>query len=155
MTEIEAGVIIIERPVEVVWNFVTDLSKHSEWCAEGAKEQQTSPGPLGVGSTFLEGTRNGKKSTGRVDEYEPNRKVTFEATSGLEKGTTVSYTFEPIEEGRKTRLREIVQFRPNGFMRLLRPFVVGRITRQLQASAEGGFSNLKRILESQAQVAPA
>ena len=103
----------------------------------------------------MEGTRNGKKGTGRVDEYEPNRKVTFEATSGLEKGTTVSYTFEPIEGGRKTRLREVVQFRPNGFMRLLTPFVVGRITRQLRASAEGGFSNLKRILETQAQVAPA
>ena len=133
--KIEVSVIIIERPIEEVWNFVTDLSKHSEWCAEGEKEHQTSPGPLGVGSTFFAGAPNGKKNTGRVGEYEPNTKVTFEATSGLEKGTKVSYTFEPIEGG-KTRLRETVDLRPRGFLRLLMPFVAGSIKRKVQASAE-------------------
>jgi uncharacterized protein YndB with AHSA1/START domain len=148
--KIEVSVIIIERPIEEVWNLVTDLSKHSEWCAEEEKEQRTSPAPLGVGSTFMAGTPNGKKSTGRVDEYEPNRKVTFEATSGLEKGTKVSYTFEPVEGG-KTRLRETVELTPKGFMRLLMPFVAGNIKRKVQASAERGFSNIKRILESEGQ----
>jgi uncharacterized protein YndB with AHSA1/START domain len=147
MAKIEAGVIIIERPIEEVWNFVTDLSKHSEWCAEGEKDQQTSPGPLGVGSTFLTEAPNGKKNTGRVDEYEPNRKMTLEATSGPEKGSTVSLTFESMEGG-KTRLREVVEFRPSGFLRLLVPFVAGRIKRKVQADVEGGFSNVKRILES-------
>ena len=147
--KIEVSVIIIERPIEEVWSFVTDLSKHSEWCAEGEKMQQTSPGPLGVGSTCLAATPKGN-NTGRVDEYEPNRKVTFEATTGLEKGTKVSYTFEPIEGG-KTRLRETVELRPRGFLRLLMPFVAGSIKRKVQASAERGFSNIKRILESEAQ----
>jgi len=149
MTKIEASAIIIERPIEEVWSFVTDLSKHSEWCAEGEKMQQTSPGPLAVGSTFLAGTPNGNNA-GRVDEYEPNRKVTFQQTSGPEKGSTVSYTFEPIEGG-KTRLREIVEFRPSGLSRLLMPFVAGSIKRKVQASAERGFSNIKRILESETQ----
>jgi len=153
MAKIEAGVIIIERPVEEVWDFVADLSKHVEWCAEGEKMQQISPGPLGVGSTFLAGTPNGNRR-GRVDEYEPNRKVTLELTSGPEKGSTSSYIFEPIEGG-KTRLREVVEFRPNGFWRLLMPFFAGRIKRKVQADAEGGFRNVKRILESQGQVAPA
>jgi len=155
MAEFEAGVIIIERPIEEVWNFVTDLSKHSEWCAEGDKEQQTSPGPLGVGSTyFAENPKNGKRITGRIDEYEPNRKVTYEGTSGLAKGTTISCTFEPIEGG-KTRLRETVELRPRGFTRLLMPFVASSLKRRVKASAETGFSNIKRILESQGQAAPA
>ncbi len=153
MTKIEASVIIIERPIEEVWNFVTDLSKHSEWCAEGEKMQQTSPGPLGVGSTFLAVAPKGN-NTGRVDEHEPNRKVTFERTSGPEKGSTLSYSFEPIEGG-KTRLSEIVEFRPSGFLRLLMPFVADSIKRKVQADAERGFSNVKRILESQGQVASA
>jgi len=148
MTEFEASVITIERPVEEVWNFVTDLSRHAEWCAEGEKEQQTSPGPLGVGSTYMAGSPNGKKIMGRVDEYDPNRKMTLEATSGLEKGTTLSYTFESIEGG-KTRLRETVELRPSGFARLLMPFVAGSIKRKVQASGEKGFGNIKRILESQ------
>ena len=151
MVELEVSVIIVERPIEEVWNFVTDLSKHSEWCAEGDKEQQTSPGPLGVGSTyFAENPKNGKRITGRIDEYEPNRKVTYEGTSGLAKGTTISCTFEPIEGG-KTRLREVVEFRPSGFLRLLMPFVADRMKRKVQADAGGGFSNIKRILESEAR----
>jgi len=150
MAKIEAGVITIERPVEEVWNFVTDLSKHVEWCAQGEKMQEVSPGPLSVGSTFFGITPDGNKHAGRVDEYEPNRKMSLEATSGPEKGSTVSYTFEPIEGG-KTRLREVVEFRPSGFLRLLMPFVAGRVKRKVQADAEGGFSNIKRILESEAR----
>ena len=146
-TRIEAGVITIERPVEEVWNLVTDLSKHVEWCAAGGKEQQTSPGPLGVGSTFLAEEHTGKKNTGRVDEYEPYRKMTLEATSGPQKGSTVSYIFEPMEGG-KTRLREVAEVRPSGFLRLAMPFVAGRIKRKVQADAEGGMNNVKRILES-------
>jgi uncharacterized protein YndB with AHSA1/START domain len=147
MTKIEAS-IIIERPVSEVWKLVTDFSRHSEWCAEGEKMEQTSPGPLGVGSTFM----TGGKIAGLVNEYEPNRRLTEVETSGPGKGSTLTYTFEPIEGG-KTRLREASEFRPSGFYRLLWPFVAGRITRKGQANAERGFSNVKRILES--QVAPA
>jgi uncharacterized protein YndB with AHSA1/START domain len=128
MTKIEASLIIIGRPIEEVWPFVTDLSKHLEWCAEGEKMQQASPGPLSAGSPFLAVTPNGN-NTGRVDEYDPNRKVTFQQMSGPEKGSTLSYTFEPIEGG-KTRLREIVEFRPSRLSRLLMPFVAGSINPQ-------------------------
>ena len=76
--------------------------------------------------------------------------MTYEGTSGLEKGTTLSLTFEPIEGG-KTRLRETVEFRPSGFLRLLMPFVAGSLKRKVKASAETGFSNIKRILESQSR----
>jgi hypothetical protein len=90
-----------------------------------------------------------QESYGRVDEYEPNRKLTIEATSGAQKGSTISYILESIGGG-KARFREVVELRPGGFIKLIMPFVAGRIKRMIVADAEGGFSNMRHILESEA-----
>jgi uncharacterized protein YndB with AHSA1/START domain len=144
MTKIEASV-VIDRPVEEVWEFMSDFSNTPKWSPDIVETKQTSIGPLAVGATLL--IRHPKQSVkGRVTDYEPNRGFMFEVASGPAKGTKVGYSMERIEQN--TRLAYTFDFKLEGFYRLVGPFVTGRATKQGQAEAEANVSNVKRILES-------
>ena len=47
--------VTIDRPVEEVWKFITDLSNMPKW-SNILESKQTSPGPMGVG-TMIQDTR--------------------------------------------------------------------------------------------------
>jgi uncharacterized protein YndB with AHSA1/START domain len=49
--KVEASV-MIDRPVEEVWEFIMDLSKVPTWDTSISEVRETSTGPIGVGSTF-------------------------------------------------------------------------------------------------------
>lgn len=151
MTKIEAS-IMIERPVEQVWRFITDFSNISRWSPDIVEMRQTSPGPLGEGTSILVKHPN-QTLSGRVTEYEPNRKFAFELTSGPPRGTSLGLTVEGVDG--KTRFSQAFDFKLSGFYRLLGPLITGRSVRQGKAEAESNVSNVKRILESQAQVTSA
>ncbi len=84
MLNIEKSV-VINRPLEEVFAFVSAGENWSQWAAELVETRKTSEGPLGVGTTYTHvaqmlGRRieNGYE----VTEYEPNSKVSMKATSG-------------------------------------------------------------------------
>jgi uncharacterized protein YndB with AHSA1/START domain len=145
MTKIQVSV-MVDRPTEEVWRFMSDFSNTPKWSPDIIEMKQTSPGPLGVGSTVL--IRHPKQSVkGRVTEYEPNQSFMFEVASGPARGTKVGYRMERIEPN--TRLTYTFDFKLEGFYRLVGPFVSGRATKQGKAEAETNVSNVKRILESE------
>ena len=90
MVKIEASV-MIDRPIEEVWKFITDLSKIPTWDTLVSEVRQTSTGPLRVGSTceFKEKMMN-RPILMRVTEYEPNRRFSFEHISGPAKGSIIT-----------------------------------------------------------------
>jgi uncharacterized protein YndB with AHSA1/START domain len=146
LAKIEASV-VIDRPVEDVWKFITDLPSVPKWSHGLLEKRQTSPGPLGVGTTVLSRTPR-FTFTGRVTEFEPNRKISWEMTSGPMKGSHESDSLETVEGG-KTRLTHVLDVRPSGFYRLMWPFIAGRTRRDGTAHANTDLSNIKRILESE------
>jgi uncharacterized protein YndB with AHSA1/START domain len=44
--------IMIQAPIETVYVYLADFTKHAEWAKNIYKVTQTSAGPLGVGTTF-------------------------------------------------------------------------------------------------------
>ena len=77
MTKLEASV-VINRPTEEVFAFVTDIEKLPQWMSELVEAKQTSEGPMGVGTTMSAvasplGRR--AESTQEVTEYEPPAKI--------------------------------------------------------------------------------
>ncbi len=46
------GNMIIYRPIEAVWNFLTDLENYPKWHKGMAEARKTSEGPMGVGTTM-------------------------------------------------------------------------------------------------------
>jgi uncharacterized protein YndB with AHSA1/START domain len=146
LTKVEASV-VIDRPVEVVWNFITDLSKAQDWYRGVLEERWTSLGPPGVGATLEAklASRLMRVVLLRVVEYEPHRKFVMEFTSGQVRGTTDGFSLETIEG--KTKLTETLDLKLGGFFRLVGP-LLGRRGRNDVAFRH---QNLKRILESKAQ----
>ena len=147
MKKIVASV-LIDRPPEAIWKFITNPSNDPRWDANTVESKLTSTGPLGVGSTvqFRRSTFP-KIMNYRILEYEPNRKVTFEFTSGPIKGSILSMNLEVVEG--KTRLTETDDYKFSGFYKLLMPFSGGEGKGKREAEARVG--NVKRILESEAK----
>ena len=117
MTRVEGKGVVIDRSVDDVWRFMTDISNMPQWEENQADWKQTSEGPIESGTTFQIISRPSigrpfgweMKSNLRITEFEPNRKFATEATSGFLEGTKISYLMEPVE-GDKTRLSRVTGF---------------------------------------------
>jgi uncharacterized membrane protein len=144
--------VMIDRPAEEVWKFITDLSNATKWFipAPLVELRQTSAGPLGVGTTLVESRRVYYKNftwSDRVIEDMPNHKFSLEIISGPMKGTIGTWSIENIEG--KTRLTETVNYKLNGFYKLVKPFIGRKAKVEKESVTHVG--NIKRILESEAQ----
>jgi uncharacterized membrane protein len=135
--------VIIDRPVDEVWNFSLDLANVPKWYTAIQEMRPTSTGPPGVGSTWEVVRKDKMVIPQKCIEYEPNRKFSFIITSGPARGTTVSYSTEQIEG--KTKFTVAADYKVSGYYKLLAPFLIRGQKKEGIASNE----NLKRIMESQ------
>ncbi len=148
MINVEAS-IIISRPIEEVFAYVSDFRNTAQWQSGIVDVRQTSEGPVGKGTqlifvrTFL-----GRKLEGasEVVEHEPPTKNTLQSTSGP-LPFTVSQIFEPTPEGTKVTL--VFEMHPGGVFALAESLMA----RSLKRSAEADLGNLKDLLESRVAAA--
>ena len=137
--------VVINQPVERVFAFVSDLENDPPWSG-AAEMRRTSPGPVGVGTTFQQRDRllgRRLELTLRVVGYEPNRKVTLKTTSERLSfaGTRM---VEPVGQG-GSRVTFVGGGQAGGVWRLAEPLLaaVGGLRLRTQ------LGRLKRLLESQ------
>jgi len=134
----------IDRPVEEVFAFLTELGNSTQWQSWLVESVKTSEGPVGLGTTCREVRRLlglQIETTGEVTEWEPNRRTTIKSTSGpvSMQGTC---TFEPVEGG--TRVTAVTQVDIGGLFNLAGP-ALGRIA---QRQIDTDVATLKDLLES-------
>ena len=136
--------VIINRPVEEVRKFISNIENAPKWDRGVLAGRQISEGPLGVGAT-LQTTRQmlGRRRTPKylVSEYEPNRKIALKAFLGPLQGQ-VRFAFAPVNEG--TRFTQSFEIESSGLWNLITPFLVRMFTRD----GEADLANIKRILEN-------
>jgi uncharacterized protein YndB with AHSA1/START domain len=143
MAIIEANVEIRE-PVEKVFAYVADAKNWPRWESAMLEAEQTSPGQMGVGTTFRGANRAmGRRVewTSKVTEYEINRKwgeaITFGSTMIEE-----HLTFEPSEGG--TKFTIFYDVKVGGFLKLFTVLMVNTMRKQTKVN----LVNLKTILEA-------
>ena len=136
----------IQRPVEDVFAVISDLENNPKWTSGVLDAKQTSPGPIGVGTT----ARTTSKFLGRrienemeVTEYEPDRRFSWRSRSGPFPFQG-SVTLEQI--GRGTRVAVTFEADPGGFFKLAEPLIVSVARRQFQSDLD----NLKDLMEANA-----
>ena len=151
MTRIERS-IVIDRPVEEVWEFAHDLEKAALWQTTLTESEQLSEGPMGLGTKVRQvrhflGVR--VEMGWEVTEYEPTASSAIRSISGPIP-LSGSYRLEPADDG--TRLTVTGELDAHGFFKLAEP-VFARITgREL----ESNLGHLKDLLEaSTAEAEPA
>jgi hypothetical protein len=143
MSRIEESV-EIHCPVEKAFAFTTDAGNWSTWLTFIPEAEQTSKGPVGVGTTF-KGTNHlmGRtmKWTAQATEYETNRKFGKNITSGsvfIEQHNT----YIPTKDGVKFTI--VYDMNVKGFLKLLSPMIVSSMQKGLKKS----FGTVKQILEA-------
>lgn len=142
MTKFETS-IIINRSIEEVFAYVTDLRNNVKWTTGLIAAEMTSPGPVKVGSTYkfdIKMMGMTLETSGEVTAYEPPTQYAWKATSGPFP-MSGSITFESVEGG--TRIAEAIDARPGGFFKLAEPLLV----KQQQSQMEADLKKLKEILE--------
>lgn len=135
----------INRPVEIVFAYITDLKNDPKWQKGLADAEYTSPGPVDVGTT---GVHRAKvmglviEVGWQISDYEESKHTAWNFVSGPFEGSE-SYLLEPTPNG--TRFIHTADLHPKGPLNLLSPVVGGLFAKQSQANVE----QLKEILESQ------
>jgi uncharacterized membrane protein len=144
MIRIETRV-VINRPIDEVFEFVSDVENNPLWQSSIVEGKQTSSGSLGVGTTITTTSRYlglRIKTDWEVIEYEPNRKYVAKSISGRgqAKGT---WAFEPVANG--TRVDLAAEMGLSGLFRIVEPMlkIIG------QRETEKEFAALRELLEAQ------
>jgi uncharacterized membrane protein len=143
MARIEESV-EIKRPVDKVFSYTTDAKNWSKW-QPFPEAEQTSPGPMGIGSTTKGKIRLmglSMKWTAKVTEYEPNKKFGKNIISGPITNEQHN-TYDRIEAG--TKFTIVYNMKVGGLMKPFSPVVVSSLHKALKKA----LSNLKDILETQ------
>jgi len=136
----------IKRPVEDVFAVISNVENNPKWSSVALEAQQTSPGPIGVGTTArFVGKFLGRRieSESEVTEFEPNRKYSWKSKSGPFP-IKASTTFEQIEGG--TRVNTTAEADPGGFFKLAEPLIMSMGKRQFQ----NDLDNLRDLMEANA-----
>ena len=136
-------VVEIDRPVEEVFAYFTDVACIPEWNSI-VLEVTPSARPIHVGATVKIRMRllgRTIEATQEVLEYESNKKVVVRTPAPL--AVTDTWMFEPLGAGR-TRLTFGSVGTVSGFFKLADPIVVRVAKKQLTAQLE----TLKELLEA-------
>ena len=145
MIDIEQS-IVITRPTEEVFAFMTDVEKLSQWMSELVEAKQSSDGPMDVGTTISAVAKplgRQVESTLEVVEFESNRRFALKSISGPVTNED-TFTFEPVTDG--TKVTRATKGEIGGFFKLAEPLV----DRMLRRQFETNLANLKDLLEAQA-----
>jgi uncharacterized membrane protein len=135
----------INRPLEEVFNYVSDVANFPQWTAHTLEVRKDTPGPPQHSDRFTLAI----KSVGRRFEtpyertaYEHNRRYTDRAVGGPIPNQQWDYTFQEVAGG--TRLTRAVEAEGGGFLKLVEPLHKRAVERQVRAD----LKTLKDLLEA-------
>ena len=144
MARIEESV-EIKRPPDKVFAYTTDARTWTKWQSTFPEAEQTSQGPVGVGTTFKGSIHMmglTMKWTANATEYEANRK--FGKTISCGSLTNQQHnTYDPAGGG--TKFTIVYDMKVGGFMKLFSPMIVSSTRKALKKA----LGDLKGILEAQ------
>lgn len=135
---------LIDRPMKDVFSFVSDLNNAPKWQSQMVAIEQSSSGPVGVGTTFkTTGELMGRRLEGRAEitDYEPDSRFGFKMDAGPMQ-VKAGISLKPAGTG--TRLALSGQGNPGGVFKLAE----GALAKQIKSQMEANLARLKSVLEA-------
>ncbi|HEU5471274.1 MAG TPA: SRPBCC family protein [Actinophytocola sp.] len=142
----------IRGTAEAVFTALVDLRGYSRWLAPSTAFPGTteiSPGPVGVGTTYVESSSQGVRR-GTVTEYQPPDAVAFHQPMTMKPGLLgvidirVRYTLTQAADS--VQLSRVVTLTLPTLLKLARPVVL----REFRKESERTMRALKAFVETQA-----
>ena len=146
--------LVINRPIDAVFAYLADIAKGMEWQSKLLEVQQTSDGPVGIGTNLREIRRllgRNMETSFTITDFDPESKLGFKSTSGPIP-MRAYYSLESVspegvnQEGSvdATRVNMTVEAELTGIFKMTEPLVVHSAKRQMDAD----IAKLKEILEA-------
>ncbi len=142
--------ISVTASAEMAFDFVVDPTNERDWNPGVVRAAQTSPGPIGVGSTFeVVGKMMGREMVVslKVTEFDPPRWLVTLATSGP---MTFHTTYEVVPDAAGTTVTMSVEAVPSGPLRILKPLIAAGFARRQRRLMPG----LKVAIDARATNGP-
>ena len=74
-TVVRTHSILVHAPLQSIFDYVSDLTRHPEWSDGELKIEPVTPGPIGVGKEYISrgevAIQKDRPNTVRISEYEP------------------------------------------------------------------------------------
>ena len=141
-----SGSIEISRPPQDVFDYVGDLSRHTEWQTGLESVQVETEGPTRVGTRAQE-TRHVPGSTQtyhyEITQYDPPRIAAFQVVTGPVRAHG-SVRFTSLDEGTRTRVDLEMDFAGHGLGKLIVPLAA----RDARKHVPGDLQKLKERVEA-------
>jgi polyketide cyclase/dehydrase/lipid transport protein len=117
------GEIVINRPVDVVFDYVADQSNEPQYNPRMVRAEKITPGPVGKGTRFRSAVASMGRTTEMIIEVTGYNRPTRLASATTMRQADISYTltFEPTGSG--TWMQWSGQVRPKGVFKLLDSFI--------------------------------
>jgi uncharacterized membrane protein len=135
--------VVINQPVRMVFDFVTDLNNNPRWQSDILELEMTSEGCFELGSTYRCVNRfMGKRleTEGVITDYIPDRACAFRITSGSVSGES-NFIFEAVDGGTKFTTTADLNL---GHFKLGKILLKRKIDKQLK----NDMLKLKKLLEN-------
>jgi uncharacterized protein YndB with AHSA1/START domain len=142
------GDIVINRPIDEVFDFAANERNEPEYNPEMTLAEMVTQGPIGVGSKFhcvMTGARAADMTIEYTEFDRPRRLASTAHLSSMDINGTL--LFEP--QGQSTKMKWLWNIEPRGFMKLLGPIVRRMGERQELAN----WTGMKKVIEAQSQPA--
>jgi hypothetical protein len=127
-----------------VFAFLADFENVPTWNYAIVETKKTSPGPVGVGTTYrqLRSIPSRSEEGFEVTVFKPSSRLEVHGDIGAFT-TTISYRLAPTDDG--TRLTNVVDLESaSGALRLLAPLAASRVKTAVAANLD----TLKQLLET-------
>lgn len=132
--------IVIERPVEEVFAFVSDFENVPKWNYYVLEVNRTSGGPVGAGTTYHQARKTDEQDFG-VTEYEPPERVVVKTLPHAQPAFEMRFTFQAVEGG--------TQVTDEWKLDTGRPGVLERLgAGRVKQAVKENLSKLKELLET-------
>ena len=136
--------ITIDRPIDEVFAYLSDVERHPEWVSSVLATRKTSDGPMGLGATFTEeGKTLGRhlEGTWEITAYEPPHTIQQRMKLGPAQ-VIITATMEAANGGTKVTI--VQEGETGGLLKLADPLVARSLKKQLAADVE----TLRTLVES-------
>lgn len=120
--------VIVDRPVEEVFRFITDVGRYDEW-TEMTDTRLLTNGDLKPGSQVTTTIQFGPSKQTLIFEVtalEPNRRLGWKTVSNSAVKWDAEFTLEP-QGASSTRVATSGQIRLGGALKLLEPLMAGEV----------------------------
>jgi Polyketide cyclase / dehydrase and lipid transport len=138
------GDIFIKRPVEEVFDFCADEHNEPRYNPRMTRAEQTSSGPIGLGSQFRAEMKTMERIVAMTIEWtayeRPWRLASWTRLSGMD--IRGDLRFDPVAGG--TRMRWAWDLEPHGRLKLMGPLITLMGRRQERTL----WTSMKRVLEA-------